>query len=448
MDVRMKLISRLKYKHLMLLLCMVFTLMMLTNYTILNNKVVIHKQYNSESVDGFYQLGNKDIYIFSAYLDLRLQHRIYLNLIGMQARSENVAIECTINGNNHVKEIFYKGGEPIYPKWPSKDLKYLAYMYTFKIYYFDTNGNMDKGGDGSIMCRHSNSSSWIIIPLITVRHTPRDSNVPTLAVCVKAAIGNLNEMRLIEWIEFQRLLGINKIAIYDSAVTGQAINVLDYYTKQGLVDQLPFNYLLKMHMLMKEDPIIKMLANENLVFEQGYLVSINDCLYRYASQYEYIMVIDLDELIIPHGDDTLIELLARAKKYHPNAAAYTFETAWHLESFGPSSADEVGYLHTQKYRKRTHPMKSQPKSIFHTDRIVTANWHTNVLITNIHGVVGNMYLPSDEYGFVHHFRKICKYEKEKCEQLAKETMVDEAVISYYHGLKKAVQTTLRFLLLI
>ena len=160
------------------------------------------------------------------------------------------------------------------------------------------------------------------------------------------------------------------------------------------------------------------------------------------------MVIDLDELIIPHGDKTLTELLSRAKKYHSDAAAYTFETAWHLDTFGPSSQDEPGYLHTQRYKKRTHPMKSQPKSIFHTGRIVTANWHTNVYITNIGGIIGNMYLSPDEYGFLHHFRAECKYESDKCDQLANDAVLDESMSSFYKPLRNGIETSLNHLSLL
>jgi len=43
---------------------------------------------------------------------------------------------------------------------------------------------------------------------------PRPSHKEPLAACVQAAFGHLDPVRLIEWMEFQRLLGVSFVGVH------------------------------------------------------------------------------------------------------------------------------------------------------------------------------------------------------------------------------------------
>lgn len=42
---------------------------------------------------------------------------------------------------------------------------------------------------------------------------------------------------------------------------------------------------------------------------EGLFASLNDCLYRSMYRYSHVALVDLDEFILPHHNDTLTELI-------------------------------------------------------------------------------------------------------------------------------------------
>ena len=43
---------------------------------------------------------------------------------------------------------------------------------------------------------------------------------------------------------------------------------------------------------------------------EGLFAALNDCLYRNMNDFRYLMLIDFDEFIVPHTNDTLPQMLA------------------------------------------------------------------------------------------------------------------------------------------
>ena len=64
----------------------------------------------------------------------------------------------------------------------------------------------------------------------------------SLAFCAKIAYGALPADRLIEWLETQRFIGVDKVMIYYYNLNSDAMNVLNTYMKEGLVDLQPFDF--------------------------------------------------------------------------------------------------------------------------------------------------------------------------------------------------------------
>ncbi|XP_046554935.1 uncharacterized protein LOC124264243 [Haliotis rubra] len=62
-----------------------------------------------------------------------------------------------------------------------------------------------------------------------------------LAVCGKIAYSHtLKPERLVEWFEFQRIMGVDMVLIFTLDVTRDVQMVLDFYVKQGLLTIVPY----------------------------------------------------------------------------------------------------------------------------------------------------------------------------------------------------------------
>lgn len=149
------------------------------------------------------------------------------------------------------------------------------------------------------------------------RPNPGESKSP-FAVCVKGMDFPTDDLtlKLVEWIEvlkasknisthsistkwqcFLKEVGANKIFLYDLAVHPNVSKLLDYYVKEGTVDltklYLPGpqpNSALLRHLYLHHKVTHK---------RQNEVIPYNDCLYRNVHRYDKIVLLDIDEIIVP-----------------------------------------------------------------------------------------------------------------------------------------------------
>lgn len=103
--------------------------------------------------------------------------------------------------------------------------------------------------------------------------------------------GDMSE-RLVEWLELMRLLGATRIRAYDIGELHANISrTLARYTRpeDGLLELVPHQMLPTVdqwHSLCRQ-------LNEVLLY--------NDCLYRSMYEFDYVAIVDVDEVIMPLG---------------------------------------------------------------------------------------------------------------------------------------------------
>ena len=401
------------------------------------------KSHDKQHVD-FYQLEDENIFFYSAFVDHRHGRTTRIIIFGLQDISLQARLVCGYNYKGHIYQFFADAVGAIYAKWPSRGLKYHAYKYSFKLNSTDSVHQITNVTE-VVVANYGRYSKGVRIP---IKHIGLHRRPTRMGVCVKAIWGHINSQRLVEWIEFNRILGISKFILYDTTITGSARSVLEYYQSLGVVDLVDFAFSLQTSQLMYDDPIRRKLSNDRLVLEQSYLVSLNDCIYRYRDSFHYIAVIDLDEVIVPENKENLYALITRASMEFPTAPSFLFLTAWHLDEYG--SSDLGGNisegLYMQRHLMRTQVMESQPKSIVDTDKVLSVNWHS-VITTRI-GFSGNTYLSAKDYGFVHHFRNSCKYNVTQCQDIKDHVKVDKMIPRYKERVTNATMSVLNKLDLI
>ncbi|XP_017054558.1 uncharacterized protein LOC108097040 [Drosophila ficusphila] len=122
-------------------------------------------------------------------------------------------------------------------------------------------------------------------------------------VCVKGfdfPYVDLSE-RLIEWFELQKILGASRIYAYMYDAHPAVQRVLDYYQRTGYLELRPLTLANGMprlrhyqHMLLQQRRLEKRL-NE--------LIPYNDCFYRNLYRHDYLVNVDVDEVIMPLGEN-------------------------------------------------------------------------------------------------------------------------------------------------
>jgi hypothetical protein len=204
------------------------------------------------------------------------------------------------------------------------------------------------------------------------------------AVCVKGLDFPTDDLsvRLIEWIELLHVLGADKIFLYNLEIHPNVTKVLNYYEDKGYVDLTPIS-------LPGYQPNIQVLQHLYLKSKtnnkrQNELIPYNDCLYRNMYRYEYIALLDIDEVIMPIEEDNWSDLMKKVKTLaykikNEERASYNFRNVYFLdemltahEKASPESLplglkDIPSYMHMARhiYRSANYTKPGQYVKCFH-----------------------------------------------------------------------------------
>lgn len=97
-----------------------------------------------------------------------------------------------------------------------------------------------------------------------------------------------------EFVELNYLLGIGHFTFYKNTIGPNVECVLDRYKKDNLVSILPW----QLDMVSKQE-----------IRTEGMFAALNDCLYRNMYKSKFVAFLDIDEIIVPRQNDTLIQLI-------------------------------------------------------------------------------------------------------------------------------------------
>lgn len=248
------------------------------------------------------------------------------------------------------------------------------------------------------------------------------------AVCVKGLDFPHEDVsvRLVEWIELLHLLGAGKIFLYELDVHENISKVLNYYAQRGIVELSPItlpgdqpNLPEYQHLYLKTKLTAK---------RQNELIPYNDCLYRNLNSYEYLALLDIDEIIMPLKHRSWYELMheverASLKEQNYSRASYNVRNVYFFDDLaGPLAAgqshalEESGeqqqehgiphYLHMMQhvYRSKNYTAPGQYVKCFHnTERVVSVHNHFPL---NCMGQCTTYSVPV-KLAHLQHYRKDC-----------------------------------------
>lgn len=160
--------------------------------------------------------------------------------------------------------------------------------------------------------------------LRVINNLPENNAKKPFAVCVKDLdFMDDQTLQIIEWIEILSLLGADKIFIYVMKIHPNMLRTLKYYEAQGKV-------VIEM---MSEPEGLPTRAESLTQWLQNDLIPLNDCLYKHMNEYNYLIPLDIDEIIVPsrQEDKTWMDLMQRVlSKIDKPRAAYAVRNVFFL----------------------------------------------------------------------------------------------------------------------
>ncbi|XP_028144962.1 uncharacterized protein LOC114338558 isoform X1 [Diabrotica virgifera virgifera] len=396
---------------------------------------------------------NGTFQLFGAYLDNRPNNRLgpTVRILGMIDRIEaNVTTYCQFWFDNKKDPVMAKTFEYKYiwyKKWGNyKHGIYQPYLIAcilppkFKDQIPQSVSLVEK------QCDNATNNLRIIYEKPKVKKD--------FAVCVKG-LDFLHEdlsVRLVEWIELLNLLGADKVFFYELHVHPNISKVLKHYEQEGKIHVTPIN-------LAGGQPNAPSFQHLYLTKKtnqkrQNELIPYNDCFYKHMYEYKYIILLDIDEVIMPLEGTTWKGLMDKVlhKALSTNKeerASYNVRNVYFLDDLMHDHGwfkDIPKYMHMLQhvYRTKNFTKPGQYVKCFHnTDKVLTL--HNHFPLSCI-GSGCTSYAIETVDAQLHHYRADCvKTLKKTCEEFRKTRVMDTTIWKFKDPLVNRVTKTLRTL---
>ncbi len=411
----------------------------LAQFPVVNNAsrtstgVHVHYARNLSQYRVIYRLDRLKMYIHTAILDDRFQNTV-IHILGMQPKADNHSdhfyclFDCHDQNNPDVTWRVRGQWQLIDPNWPHWS-PYMGFIVNCSVP--DVSG-LDTS---HVTLQSLSGDNSVRIAVESPYFNPGEPRL--LAACVKPVTGEFYVSRLAEWVEMNRLVGVERILFYNTDIIGASRFVLRYYNFLGVVQTVDFPYLTSVLSII-ESQLSVTGQQRYALYQHAYLVAYQDCLYRFQRQYSYLAIIDVDEVIVPFDDVSLHSVIQKSMARYPLAASLSFYTAWHFEEYGAlensaSSGSRIpDYLHMQKFATAGDPDEPSPKSILVTARCLLTNFHGVTSV--VHRNLSAYSVPWWDTGYVHHYRRdtcVSYMADEFCKKWKAEAKTDPRITRYY-----------------
>lgn len=179
----------------------------------------------------------------------------------------------------------------------------------------------------TIYLGHSQSCSDLSESIKIYNYRPKTK--VTFGVCVQSPLYGDIAQKLVQFIEMNRILGAERITVYSMVKGLEKQTVLKSYQTEHLLDIIPWP---------------KDFKKLNPVHYYGEVLAIHDCLYRNMYSVDYLVFIDLDELIVPRESSSWKEMIDSIKTTKPDVQSFMFLNTYFLDGYNNTKRDRTDLI--------------------------------------------------------------------------------------------------------
>ncbi|KAM3913868.1 beta-1,4-galactosyltransferase galt-1-like [Leptodactylus fuscus] len=168
----------------------------------------------------------------------------------------------------------------------------------------------------------SPSGKMAQIPLFQIQNRDVKPFSANFTVCISTMFGNFsNVLQFIQTMEMYQILGAQRVMIYLNSCSPQMQKAMQYYITRGILEVVdwPIQHYLRPGKAWHHS------VDPKDIGYYGQLATLNDCIYRNMYRTKFVLLNDIDEIILPFSHmswDTLMESLQRQR---PNVGIFLFE---------------------------------------------------------------------------------------------------------------------------
>ncbi|GAB1606540.1 hypothetical protein Ahia01_000936600 [Argonauta hians] len=239
-------------------------------------------------------------------------------------------------------------------------------------------------------------------------NVPEKKRKHKFAICVETGYGHIDPVVILQFVEYNKLMGVSSISVYPCNVSNNNLNIFRYYEKEGI-----------MQVYLTPSPLQGTAWIKQTLSSP---ISFNDCMLRQMYSAEYIIPIDFDEILVPQMNATnYSELLKEINFLHATKepfASYSFKTFIFFTTCGTTISSKFSNIYRFVYRLKS---TGHFKSIIDPRKCLSVfNHYCRVNFKRIKGV-GHLTV-STSIGAVNHYRR--SWSKRFCKFLKRDNTKD------------------------
>ncbi|KAI7797672.1 hypothetical protein IRJ41_019556, partial [Triplophysa rosa] len=141
-------------------------------------------------------------------------------------------------------------------------------------------------------------------------------------VCISNLFGDYNNvLQYAQTIEMYKLLGVQRVVIYNTSCGPDLEKLLKHYEREGIVEIVPW----PIDTFLNPSPGWNFKEHKGDIHYYGQLTTLNECIYRHMYQSKYVLLNDIDEIIVPYKYANLPSLMKNLQDEHPNVGVFLIE---------------------------------------------------------------------------------------------------------------------------
>ncbi|KAL4216696.1 hypothetical protein ACF0H5_024419 [Mactra antiquata] len=207
---------------------------------------------------------------------------------------------------------------------------------------------------------------------VTAPIKPRNNE--SFAICLKILYGHVDVRLLVEWLEYYRLIGVDKIFMHIFDLSQEVWDVLRQYTKVGFVETRQYNY---------PRTVDHHLGEKIRYYYEDERVVMKDCHQR-LFLFRFMYIVDMDEFLVPRKHDNVKDMMRDLTAMYPNAAGFTLVSYLFVKKIDQTFPPFKNNSNIGGYFKRTIGMigfRSRNKSILLPTRVFSKELKTHKFLT-------------------------------------------------------------------
>ncbi|XP_069465185.1 uncharacterized protein [Ambystoma mexicanum] len=160
------------------------------------------------------------------------------------------------------------------------------------------------------------------IPMFEIRNRHPQALSAEFTVCISTMFGNYDNVLLfIQSVEIYKLLGVQRVMVYKSDCSPWMERVLQHYISDGTVEVIPWT-------IASHLKVSKRWHHDMSPADIGYygqLAALNDCIYRNMYRSKYLLLHDIDEIVLPIRHRDWKSMMADFETQGTNIGVFMFE---------------------------------------------------------------------------------------------------------------------------